>query len=203
MESAQEWFERVSATVSADGYRAAPWQEWPTWPFTPDGAVRDLARPVEERPREGAGGAGCHQCRLRDDPSYIFWHDDLAMLGEPFEATSLPLTAFLMPRRHADLSDLTDAEAARMGQLLTVVERAVCDVLDVPRMQVYRYGDGVEHLHWWLLARPTGVAQLRGSFLPLWDDLLPTRDAAARRHEMDAVAARLVALAGGTATPAP
>lgn len=203
MESTQEWYDRVSAEIARDGFREAPWLEWPTWPFTGQLQNRPLDPPAPERDREGAGGVDCAQCGRRDDPSYIFWRDDVAMLGTPFEATSVPFTAFLMPRRHADLSDLTDDEAARMGQLLSLVERAARDVLDIPRMQVYRYGDGVEHLHWWLVARPTGIGQLRGSFLPLWDDLLPPREATARRRDLDDVAAHLVELAGGETFPIP
>ena len=54
----------------------------------------------------------------------------------------------------------------------------------------------------WLFARPTGVTQLRGTFVTLWEDLLPVRDPAALRADLDLVAARLVELAGGTALPA-
>jgi hypothetical protein len=78
---------------------------------------------------------------------------------------------------------------------------AASDVLDVPRVQVTRFGEGVEHLHWWVFARPTGANQLRGSFLLLWDDVLPPRDPSARRADLDLVAARLVELAGGEALP--
>ena len=87
--------------------------------------------------------------------------------------------------------------------LLTYTERAACEVLDLPRVQVARWGDGAEHLHWWLFARPTGMAQLRGTFVTLWEDLLPLSDPAALRADLDLVAARLVELAGGTALPAP
>jgi hypothetical protein len=34
-------------------------------------------------------------------------------------------------------------------------------------------GDGGAHLHVFLLARPSGFAQLRGTYLAVWDDLLP------------------------------
>lgn len=39
------------------------------------------------------------------------------------------------------------------------------------------------------------------SFLPIWDDLLPPRDPAALRADIDLVAARMEGLAGGEALP--
>ena len=41
------------------------------------------------------------------------------------------------------------------------------------RAHVYRIGDGGAHLHIWFFARPLGQGQLYGSWLPVWDDLLP------------------------------
>lgn len=204
-ESAQQWYARVGARIDAEGYRNPPWPAWPTWPLEGATAARPLAPPGEEQPRLGAGGVDCVQCeRSRvDDPSdYVCWRDDLAMLGVPFQGSSLPFCTFLMTRRHADLSYLTPVEAARIGELQMYVERAACDVLDVPRVQVARWGDGAEHLHWWVFARPTGMAQLRGTFVSLWDDLLPLPDPAAFRADLDLVADRLVELAGGEALPA-
>jgi diadenosine tetraphosphate (Ap4A) HIT family hydrolase len=195
-ESAEEWYARVRDGLETDGYREVPWPGWATWPFEGELHQRPLEAPAEERPRGGTGGNDCVMCgpALQDG---LVWHDDVAMLGVPAEGTSLPLAAFLMPRRHADLADLTEAEAGRMGQLLTHVERAARDVLDVPRIQVVRWGDGQEHLHWWLMARPTGSHQLRGSFLSLWDDVLPLRPADDLRADLELVAARVVELAGG------
>lgn len=202
-ESAAQWFARVNSELAAGGGRDAPWTSWPTWPFE-SGTLRarPLDPPGEEAPREGAAGSACAQCAKQDDPSYVFWRDELMMLGVPFGPTSLPIAAFLMPRRHADLRDLTEEEAARSGQLLMHMERAACDVLDIPRLQVARWGDGAEHLHWWLMARPTGANQLRGTFLALWDDVLPAREPADLRADLDAVASRLVELAGGENLPA-
>ena len=39
-----------------------------------------------------------------------------------------------------------------------------------------RWGDGSYHLHLWLMPRPFGALQLRGTFLPLWMDLLKDAD---------------------------
>ena len=60
-----------------------------------------------------------------------------------------------------------------------------------------RWGDGQEHLHWWVMGRPTGAEQLRGSFLASWDEVLPARPRRESRADLDAVMVRLVELAGG------
>ena len=195
---ARRWYDETRARIAASGYRTAPWPDWPTWPFTGELVQRELEPPGEERPRRGADG-DCFICAAAAGAGgdYVVWRDDVAMLGQPRDDVALPFLAFLMPRRHADLSDLEPPEAARMGELMVLLERAVTDVLDVPRAQLLRWGDGEEHLHWWVLARPTGVDQLRGSFTPLWDDLLPPRPRAESRADLEAVARRLVELAGG------
>jgi hypothetical protein len=201
--TAQEWYDDTGARISATGYRPASWTDWPTWPFTGDLSQRDLEPPVAERRRGGEGGADCFICEAAaaDESAgtsdYLVWHDDLLMLGQPREDTSLPFKAFLMPRRHADLSNLEPREAARIGEVMVHLERAVTDVLDVPRLLLQRWGDGQEHLHWWAMARPTGAAQLRGAFVSLWDDLLPARPRPESRRDLEAVALRLVELAGG------
>jgi diadenosine tetraphosphate (Ap4A) HIT family hydrolase len=196
----QQWYARISAAIEADGYRTTDLTQWSSWPWTGDLTVKALDPPADaEPPRSGAGGVDCQQCvSSRDaDSGYLIWRDRLWMVGLPFEPSALPFAAFLMPRRHADLQDLTPAESARQGELLTAVEQAACAMLPIPRIQVARWGDGSEHLHWWLYARPTGQLQLRGTFLSHWDDLLPGGDAAAARADGELFAATLVELVGG------
>jgi hypothetical protein len=48
-------------------------------------------------------------------------------------------------------------------------------------------------LHVWFFARPAGFAQLRGTCLALWDDLLPAVPAAHRDRDAATVAAALAA----------
>lgn len=197
-QSAQEWYDETRRRIEAEGYRSVGWTSVPGWPFDGDLVQRDLEPPTAERPRGGAD-ADCFICAAAaaDGSDYIVWRDDVAMLGQPRDDVALPFVAFLMPRRHADLSDLAPHEAARMGELLALTERAVTDVLDVPRVQVMRWGDGQEHLHWWVLGRPSGVNQLRAPFLPWWNEVLPTRPRADSRADLAAVAQRLVEIAGG------
>jgi diadenosine tetraphosphate (Ap4A) HIT family hydrolase len=204
-QSAREWYDATRARIDAQGFRPAGWLGLRIWPFDGDLRQRGLEPPVEEAPRGGAGGHDCFICdaaaadESAGTSNYVVWRDDLLMLGQPREDTSLPFKAFLMPRRHADLSDLEPREAARMGEVMVHLERAVTDVLDVPRLLLQRWGDGQEHLHWWAMARPTGAAQLRGAFVALWDDVLPARPGRDSRRDLEAVAARLAELAGGIA----
>lgn len=202
-ESSAQWFARVSGEVERSGYRPTDWGQWSSWPFEGELHPKALEAPGEEPPRRGTGGEGCFICDkiAAGDTTYSFWSDEHAILGVPAEPRALPFAAFLMPRVHADLADLPLPTAARMGELLTLIERAACDVLHVPRIQAARWGDGGEHLHWWLFARPTGMLQLRGTFLSHWDDILPTRPIEALRVDLDRVAVRLAELAGGEAFP--
>jgi hypothetical protein len=50
----------------------------------------------------------------------------------------------------------------------------------------------------WLIARPAGMMQLRGTCLPLWDDVLPKANEAQWRASLASVAGAL-ATDGGTA----
>lgn len=197
----KQWYDRVHAVIGDSGYREPDFSSWMSWPWVGDLTTKPLDPPVAAEPaRAGGGGAGdCQICTWSQDPDidYLIWRDETWMIGLPFEPSSLPFAAFLMPRRHADLQDLTPAESARQGELLTAVEQAVCAMLAVPRIQVARWGDGGEHLHWWLYGRPTGQLQLRGTFLSLWADLLPPGDADLVRADSELVATALVELIGG------
>ncbi|GAA2123733.1 hypothetical protein [Nocardioides bigeumensis] len=201
-ESAQEWYDRVSARIAEDGYGPPEWRSAPSFPLDESGAVRALERPGEEPLRGGLTVEDCPICersQADDAHEYIYWRDDLFMLGVPFQPFALPLVTYLMPRRHADLAALTAQEARRQGELLVALERAAVDVLNVPRVQVARNGEGLEHLHWGVFARPTGAGQLRGSFLVQWSSVLPSGDPVAQRADLDLVAARLMELTGGLA----
>jgi hypothetical protein len=67
----------------------------------------------------------------------------------------------------------------------------------VARAHVYRIGDGGAHLHVWFFARPEGQAQLYGSWLVVWDDLLPEYPADVAEADAAIVADALVASYGG------
>jgi hypothetical protein len=78
------------------------------------------------------------------------------------------------------------------------VEAAVRAVGEIGRVHVCRWGEGSEHLHWWFIARPARMAQLRSSFAAIWDDILPPTPEPIWRENVAVVACAL-AESGGTA----
>jgi diadenosine tetraphosphate (Ap4A) HIT family hydrolase len=97
----------------------------------------------------------------------------------------------LQPRAHLDLGDLDDEMAAEMGQLVVRLNRAVCALPGIERAHINKWGDGGAHLHVFVLGRPSGLMQLRGSNLALWDDMLPPIPEDAYAADLAAVAAAL------------
>jgi diadenosine tetraphosphate (Ap4A) HIT family hydrolase len=164
--------EQLYARVQEQGLRMPPVEEWETWPFEGVLQPRALQPPVEvERPRLGEDAADCWRCRHGDE--HAIWSDERWLLTSIPEPNGLPCIVLLFPRRHVDLGELDDAEAAELGRMLVRVERAVRAVPHVGRVHVCRWGDGSYHLHYWFLARPARFPQLIGSFAAVWDDVLP------------------------------
>ena len=157
-----------------------------------------LAQPTaEEPPRKGeAGPEECWNCG-RADEDYL-WTDEHWRLTALGEASASPAVVLLEPRAHVDLDALPPELAAQLGPMMQRVERAVLGIGGVGRVHVTRWGDGAAHLHWWFLARPQGVAQMRGVFMALWDDLLPAVPEQRWRANLASIAASM-AEAGGTA----
>jgi diadenosine tetraphosphate (Ap4A) HIT family hydrolase len=103
----------------------------------------------------------------------------------------------LHPRDHHDLTDLSDELAAELGVLSTHIARHVEALPHIGRCHVYRIGDGGAHLHVWFFARPEGQSQLVGSWLVIWDDLLPEYPTAVSAHDAVTVAEALAGSYGG------
>jgi len=164
--------EELHARALREGLRRPPVEDWETFPFEGDLRVRELLTPVGVEPaRIGEHGTGCWACSGAADSAV--WSDERWLLTPTREPTGLPCVVLLFPRRHADLGDLTDDEAADLGRMLVRVERAVRRVEHVGRVHVCRWGDGSAHLHYWFMARPARMPQLAGSFAAIWDDILP------------------------------
>jgi diadenosine tetraphosphate (Ap4A) HIT family hydrolase len=144
---------------------------WEISPFEPEGLrVAPLRPPVlPEPPRHGEDPADCSSCRERDEG---IWRDDRWRLTR-IEKVGVPLVLMLHPRDHHDLDDLPDDLAAELGVLTAHIARHVQALPHISRAHVYRIGDGGAHLHVWFFARPEGQAQLYGSWMVVWDDLLP------------------------------
>jgi diadenosine tetraphosphate (Ap4A) HIT family hydrolase len=165
--------DRVRAAADGEGRLPLPQQAmWEIFPFEPEAlVVKPLqADVVPEPPRGGEGDSPCWRCS--EPEADVIWGDRqwvLAGMGE----LRLPFAAMLMPRAHLDLGDLDEDMSADLGRLIVLIDRAVRRVPDVARCHVNKWGDGGAHLHVAFLARPTGMLQLRGSNLTLWEDMLP------------------------------
>lgn len=144
---------------------------WDISPFEPAGLrVSPLRAPVLPEPaRQGEDPAACASCLRRDDG---IWLDDRWRLTR-MSGAGVPLVLMLHPREHYDVTDLPDELASELGVLTARICRHIEALDNVSRAHVYRIGDGGAHLHVWFFARPKGQSQLYGSWLVVWDDLLP------------------------------
>jgi hypothetical protein len=174
---------------------------WPSFPFEGDMRVKPLTPPVDaEPPRSGEDPANCVACNTPDD-AYI-WVSERWRVRAMDRPTGLPVVMILECRSHFDLGDLPNLLAAELGVMTVRLERAIRSLDGVARVHVNRWGDGAAHMHMWFLARPHGRLQLRGTFLSLWDDILPVIPEQQWRENLALVAAWLAEF-GGTAIAEP
>ena len=185
-ETAGDLYERAK-----DALRTPPVEEWETWPFEGELRPKALLPPdAAGPPRHGEGGVECRAC---DTPDGEFvWTSERWRLSSTPEPPGLPVVVVLFPRAHyADPGDLPDDVAAELGVMLSRVERAVRSVGEIGRVHVCRWGDGSEHLHWWFLARPARLPQLKTNLVAIWDDVLPPLPEDLWRENLAAVAKAL------------
>ncbi|MFC4018509.1 hypothetical protein ACFOW4_11235 [Micromonospora sp. GCM10011542] len=169
--------------------------QWPSFPFEGDLRVKQLDDPVPvEPPRKGEGLRECTACNAPED-AYI-WVGERWRVRAMDRPTGLPMVLILESRSHLDLGDLPNLLAAELGVMTVRLERAIRSLDGVARVHVNRWGDGSAHLHMWFLARPYGRLQLRGTFLSLWDSILPPISEAQWRENLALVAAWLAEFGG-------
>jgi diadenosine tetraphosphate (Ap4A) HIT family hydrolase len=186
------------ALAAADGEHRLPLARMTAWeisPFEPGGLrVAPLHPPVLPEPaRAGEDAADCHACAARN---VGIWLDDTWRLTR-ISNVGVPLVLMLHPRDHYDLADLPDERAAELGVLTTHIVRHMQALPNISRTHVYRIGDGAAHLHIWFFARPEGQAQLYGSWMVIWDDLLPEYPEFVAEADAAVIAGALVASYGG------
>jgi hypothetical protein len=194
---------RVLAAVDDTGRLPRPSMAyWEIFPFeTADLTVVPVVAPeVPEPDRHGVGGVGCGTCAGDDG---TVWQDDHWRLRVSSTTSGVPLRLMLVSREHVDFPDLSDERAAELGVLLVHLARAVESLPHVARAHLSKWGDGAEHLHVFVYARPEGMRQMLGTLMPLWDDVLPPVPLDERDADARAVAAALVRSYGGEATGRP
>ena len=198
----EQFYDHAIASADADQRLGlARMTGWDISPFEQDGLLVSRLRPpvIPEKAREGADPADCSSCRRRDEG---IWLNERWRLTRMAQA-GVPLILMLHPRDHYDLADLTDELSAELGVLTTHLARHVEALENVARSHVYRIGDGGAHLHVWFFARPAGQSQLYGSWLVVWDDLLPEYPDAVAAADAAQVAEALSGSVGGWTTGAP
>ena len=187
------------AIAAANSERRLPLSRMTGWdisPFEEQGLrVAPLRPPVlPEPPRQDEDPADCHSCQSRDKGVWLNEHWRLTRVSQ----VGTPLVMMLHPRDHYDLGDLPDDRAAEFGVLTTHIARHIQALPNISRAHVYRIGDGGAHLHVWFFARPEGQSQLFGSWLVVWDDLLPEYPADIAAADAATVADALVDSYGGS-----
>ena len=194
-----QFYEHALAAADDEGrLPLARMTGWDISPFELAGLrVSPLRPPVlPEASREGEDPAVCGSCADRDEG---MWINDQWRLSR-VTGVGVPLALMLHPRDHHDLADLPDDLAAQLGVLTTHLCRHIEALPSVARAHVYRIGDGGAHLHVWFFARPQGQSQLLGSWLVVWDDLLPEYPAEVAGTDAGTVADALVNSYGGHRT---
>jgi hypothetical protein len=168
---------------------------WEVFPFEEAGLrVVPLAPPVLPEPaRSGEDPAECRACTSGRAPA---WSNENWRLS-PLESSGAPLILMLEPKAHYDLPDLPDDQASELGLLVVRIARAIESLPHIARAHVSRWGDGGAHLHVFFFARPAGFAQLRGTCLAIWDDLLPAVPDDQRDADVAKVAETLARSHGG------
>jgi hypothetical protein len=168
---------------------------WPSFPFEGDLKIKPLEPVAPTEPsRDGEDAGECAACRAKDE-AYI-WVSERWRVRAMDRPSGLPMVLILESRSHLDLGDLPNLLAAELGVMTVRLERAIRSLDGVARVHVNRWGDGAAHLHLWFFARPVGRLQLRGSFLSMWDDILPPISEEMWRENLALVAAWLAEFGG-------
>ncbi len=85
-------------------------------------------------------------------PGGVLFEDDVVYAGHAYPPTG-PAVAYrgylvAEPKRHAaGLGDLTDSEAAALGQLVNRLARALKEIAGAEHVYSFVFGDGLAHLH--------------------------------------------------------
>jgi diadenosine tetraphosphate (Ap4A) HIT family hydrolase len=136
---------------------------------------------------------GCFICKKQAQGSAaeggVLYQDDLVYVGHMHTlGASSVYRGYLMveTRRHvAGLGELTDDEAAAVGQLTNRASRALREGLGADHVFAFVYGTGVPHLHVHLAPRyPDTPREYWGPRIREWPEA-PLVDSAAMRELVD------------------
>ena len=103
--------------------------------------------------------AGCVSCDvvsgIRTEPGGVIYEDDHWHVGGIMPPVVWQGFLIVKLKRHCEhVAELTPEEAASLGPVLTATCAAVREVLKPAKVYVCSFGDGVKHIHFWILPRP-------------------------------------------------
>lgn len=192
-ESAEEVYARIVAAAGEGGRLPTPsLVDWDVFPWeVVDGALapKVLPQPAAEEPRAGEGGKPCPTCER--DPGLDIWENGRWVVTRMAQPTGLPIVLFLQSKEHQDFSEMDDETASEYGRITVWLSRIMCNMANIGRVHVSRWGDGSSHLHVWFMARTERQAGVRGSFAAQWDDILPPVPEDVWRADLTTVAQKL------------
>lgn len=99
----------------------------------------------------GASAAECELCR--EDGGAILWRDGfcrVVLVGDP----DYPAFCRVILARHVrEMTDLEEAERARLMRVVFAVEAALRELLAPDKVNLASFGNVVPHVHWHVIPR--------------------------------------------------
>jgi diadenosine tetraphosphate (Ap4A) HIT family hydrolase len=106
---------------------------------------------------------GCLACDIvsgrRTEPGGViyqdeYWHVGSAVLQPPTWRGFL----IIKLKRHCEhLAELAPQEAQAIGPIVQATSQALMAALKPAKVYICSFGDGIKHIHWWVLPRPAGM----------------------------------------------
>jgi diadenosine tetraphosphate (Ap4A) HIT family hydrolase len=132
--------------------------------------------------------ANCELCR--EDGGEVLWRDGFCRIVLVADLHYAGFCRVILDRHVREMTDLDDAERARLMHAVFATERALREALAPDKVNLASLGNLVPHLHWHVIPR---FRDDRHFPAPVW--AAPVREgAAARPLEAARLAARLAAL---------
>lgn len=105
---------------------------------------------------------GCVACEIvagrRSEPGGVLYQDDNWHAGSVLQPVVWRGFTIVKLKRHCEhIAALTGVESDALGPVLRAGCAALMQVLQPAKVYVCSFGDGVQHIHFWLLPRPPAM----------------------------------------------
>jgi diadenosine tetraphosphate (Ap4A) HIT family hydrolase len=105
---------------------------------------------------------GCLSCDIlagrRTEPGGPIYEDAYWRVGSIVSPVFWRGFLVIVLKRHCEhLAELTPAEAAALGPIMQATCQALSEELEPAKVYVCSFGDGIKHIHFWILPRPQDV----------------------------------------------